>query len=57
MILVEWIAPGIHELDHLLDREPVREHHRLGAAIAAGGEQLEGAAATDILVRTLMSRL
>jgi hypothetical protein len=37
--------PGADDLDHLLDREPVREHHRFGAAVAAGGEQFERAAA------------
>jgi hypothetical protein len=36
---------GAYEFDHLLDREAVREHHRFGAAVAAGGEQFERAAA------------
>jgi hypothetical protein len=27
--------PGAHELDHLLDREVVRDHDRLGAAVTA----------------------
>jgi hypothetical protein len=37
--------PRVNKLDHLRDGEPVREHHRFGAAVAAGGEQLERAAA------------
>jgi hypothetical protein len=32
--------PGAHKLDHLLDREAVRHHQRLGAAVMAGGEQV-----------------
>jgi hypothetical protein len=30
--------PGTHQLDHLLDREAMRDHDRLGAAVAAGDE-------------------
>jgi hypothetical protein len=37
--------PGAHKLDHLRDREAVREHDRLGAAVGARGEQFERAAA------------
>jgi hypothetical protein len=33
-----------HELDQHLDGETVRQHDRLGAAIAGCGEQLERAA-------------
>src|SRR2546429_9936258 len=36
--------PGADQLDQHLDREAVREHDRLGAAIAAGCEQFERAA-------------
>jgi hypothetical protein len=36
---------GAYRLDHLLDREAVRDHQRLGAArSAAASEQLEGTA-------------
>jgi hypothetical protein len=38
-------AKKAHKIDHLLDREAMREHDRLGAAIAAGCEQFERAAA------------
>jgi hypothetical protein len=34
---------GAHKLDHLLDTNPIRQHDRLGAAVAAGGEQFERA--------------
>jgi hypothetical protein len=37
-------SPGVHQPDHHVDREPVRDHDRLGAAVAAGGEQFERAA-------------
>src|ERR1700719_4087225 len=37
--------PGVHQLNHLFDRESVRPHGRLGAAIGATGEQFERAAA------------
>jgi hypothetical protein len=37
-----------HKLDHLLDRKAMGEHHRLGAAVAAGGEQSERAAAVGL---------
>ena len=40
--------PRAHELDHLLDREAVCEHHGLSAAVAAGDEQFEGAAAVRL---------
>jgi hypothetical protein len=40
--------PGINQLDHLLDREAVRDHDRLGAAVAAGGER---SSARRLLVR------
>jgi hypothetical protein len=36
---------GAHEFDHLGDGEAVREHDRLGAAVAGCGEQFERAAA------------
>jgi hypothetical protein len=48
--------PGAHEVDHHVDREAVREHDRLGAAVAAGGQQFEGAAASggrDALARAV----
>src|SRR5262249_42008393 len=35
-------------LDHLLDREAVRQHDRLGAAVVEGGEQFERAAAVGL---------
>jgi hypothetical protein len=40
-----------YQLSHLFDREPVRQHDGLSAAVPAGGEQLERAAAalTSIL--------
>jgi hypothetical protein len=37
--------PGVHQLDHLFDREAMRQPDRLGAAVAAGGQQFERAAA------------
>jgi hypothetical protein len=40
--------PGADQFDHLLDRETMRQHNRLGAAIAAGGEQFERAAASGL---------
>jgi hypothetical protein len=36
--------PGAHELDHLRDREAVRQRGRLGASIGTASEQLESAA-------------
>jgi hypothetical protein len=36
------------EVDHLRDGEAVGEHHRFGAAIPAGGEQFERAAAIGL---------
>jgi hypothetical protein len=40
--------PYVDQLDHHVDREAVCEHYRLGAAVAPGGEQLEGAAAVGL---------
>jgi hypothetical protein len=40
--------PGAHKLDHLLDREAVREHDRFGTAVWARGEQFECAAAIGL---------
>jgi hypothetical protein len=48
--------PGIHQLDHLRDGEPVREHHRFGAAVAAGGKQFERAAAAGATTYTTRKR-
>jgi hypothetical protein len=36
------------QLDHLRDGEPVREHQRFRAAVAAGREQFERAAAVGL---------
>ena len=36
------------KLDHLLDAEAVRDHKRLGAAVARRGQQLERAAAVGL---------
>jgi hypothetical protein len=35
--------PGAHQLNHLRDREAMRDHDCLGAAVAAGSEQFERA--------------
>src|SRR5262249_59896169 len=35
--------PGANKFDHLLDGEPLRDHERLDAAVAAGGEQFQRA--------------
>jgi hypothetical protein len=40
--------PGVHQLDHLFDREAMRQLDRLGAGVAAEGEQLERAAAVRL---------
>jgi hypothetical protein len=37
--------PGVDQRGHVVDREAVRYHHGLGAAIAGCGEQFESAAA------------
>jgi hypothetical protein len=37
--------PRVNKLDHLRDGESMRNHDRLGAAVAAGGEQFERPAA------------
>src|SRR5262249_55560181 len=37
-----------HEIDHLCDGEAMREHDRLGAAVARRGQQLERAAAVGL---------
>jgi hypothetical protein len=39
--------PGVHQPDHLLDRESVRDNDRLGAAVT-GGEQFERSAAVGL---------
>jgi hypothetical protein len=39
--------PGVHQPDHLLDRESVRDDDRLGAAVT-GGEQFERSAAVGL---------
>src|SRR5262249_26855520 len=35
--------PGANKFDHLLDGEPLRDHERLDAAVAAGGGPLPAA--------------
>ena len=40
-------SPGVDQLHHLLDGEAVREHDRLGRAVA-GREQFERAAAAGL---------
>jgi hypothetical protein len=34
--------PGMHDVGHLLDGEAIRRKDRLGAALGARGERLEG---------------
>jgi hypothetical protein len=41
-------SSGVHQLDHHANRETVRQQGRLGAAVAAGGEQFERAAAVGL---------
>ena len=36
------------QLDHLIDREAMGEHDRLGASVAGHGEQFEGASAVGL---------
>src|SRR5262249_49083635 len=51
--------PGADQLDHLRDREAVREHQRFRAAVATGGEQFQSASADrdwDTLTAALMAR-
>jgi hypothetical protein len=40
--------PARTNFDHFRDREAVREHYRLGAAVARAGEQFERAAAIGL---------
>jgi hypothetical protein len=40
--------PGANKLGQLRDGEAVRQHNRFGAAVAAGGEQFERAAAVGL---------
>ena len=40
--------PGADEINQKIDREPVREHDRLAAAVGGCGEQFEGAAALGL---------
>ena len=40
--------PGADEINQEIDREPVREHDRLAAAVGGCGEQFEGAAALGL---------
>jgi hypothetical protein len=40
--------PSAHKLNHLLDPEAMGDHDRLGAAVPAGGEQFERAAAVGL---------
>ena len=39
---------GVDQLNHQVHREAAREHDRLGAALAAPGEQFEGMAAVGL---------
>jgi hypothetical protein len=40
--------PGMHEIDHLCDREAMRRQHCLGHAVATAGKQLERAASVRL---------
>jgi hypothetical protein len=40
--------PGDAQINYQLDGKPVRQHNRLGAAVARRGEQLKGAAAVGL---------